>query len=135
MELADVRPFEGMSGRSLAPTLDDPSAAVRDHVLIEDDFPGALVSKARLPAKTRSLVSADMRLTRHSTGEEQLFDTAADPHEMSPLERSDPARRADMLERLVEAMMEADDLARGMPMAVSGATRAPSRADSGTLSW
>ena len=135
MELADVTPFEGMSGRSLAPTLDDPSAAVRDHVLIEDDFPGALVSKARLPAKTRSLVSADMRLTRHSTGEEQLFDTAADPHETSPLGRSDPARRADMLERLVEAMMEADDLARGMPMAVSGAVRAPSRADSGTLSW
>ncbi len=135
MELADVAPFEGMSGRSLAAVLDDASAAVRDHVLIEDDFPGALVSKARLPAKTRSLVSADMRLTRHSSGEEQLFDTAGDPHEMSPLGRSDPARRADMLERLAEAMMEADDLARGMPMAVNGATRAPSRADSGSLSW
>ena len=135
MELADVTPFEGMSGRSLAPVLDDASAAVREEVLIEDDFPGALVTKARLPAKTRSLVTADMRLTRHSSGEEQLFDTEADPDEVAPLGRSDPARRAEMYERLVEAMMEADDLARGMPMAVNGATRAPSRADSGSLSW
>ncbi|MXV88344.1 MAG: sulfatase-like hydrolase/transferase [Acidimicrobiales bacterium] len=135
MELAGVTPFAGMSGRSLVPVLDDASAAVREEVLIEDDFPGALVTKARLPAKTRSLVTADMRLTRHSSGEEQLFDTAADPHELSPLGRSDPARRAEMYERLVEAMMEADDLARGMPMAVNGATRAPSRADSGSLSW
>lgn len=135
MDLADVTPFEGMSGRSLAPVLDDASAAVREEVLIEDDFPGALVTSVRLPAKTRSLVTADMRLTRHSSGEEQLFDTAADPHELSPLGRSDPARRAEMYERLVEAMMEADDLARGMPMAVNGATRAPSRADSGSLSW
>ncbi|MYA83477.1 MAG: sulfatase-like hydrolase/transferase [Acidimicrobiales bacterium] len=135
MELADVTPFEGMSGRSLAPVLDDASAAVREEVLIEDDFPGALVTKARLPAKTRSLVTDDMRLTRHSSGEEQLFDTVADPDEVAPLGRSDPARRAEMYERLVEAMMEADDLARGMPMAVNGATRAPSRADSGSLSW
>ncbi|MYA27056.1 MAG: sulfatase-like hydrolase/transferase [Acidimicrobiales bacterium] len=135
MELADVTPFEGMSGRSLAPVLDDASAAVREEVLIEDDFPGALVTNARLPAKTRSLVTDDMRLTRHSSGEEQLFDTVADPDEVAPLGRSDPARRAEMYERLVEAMMEADDLARGMPMAVNGATRAPSRADSGSLSW
>lgn len=135
MELVGVTPFEGMSGCSLVPVLDDASAAVREEVLIEDDFPGALVTKARLPAKTRSLVTADMRLTRHSSGEEQLFDTAADPHELSPLGLSDPARRAEMYERLVEAMMEADDLARGMPMSVNGATRAPSRADSGSLSW
>ena len=135
MELAGVTPFEGMSGHSLVPTLDNPAASVRDHVLIEDDFPGATVRESLLPAKTRTLVTAEGRLTRHSTGEEQLFDTVADPDEMAPLGRSDPARRAEMYERLAEAMMEADDLARGMPMTVDGAVRAPSRASSGGLSW
>ncbi|WP_419946111.1 sulfatase [Candidatus Poriferisodalis sp.] len=135
LDLAGVKPFEGMTGRSLAPVLDDPSASVRDDVLIEDDFPGALVSRVRLPARTRTLVTAGMRLTRHSTGEEQIFDTDADPHETSPLGGSDPARRAEMYERLAAAMMEADDLARGMPMTVDGATRARARADSGALSW
>lgn len=135
LEMADIQPFEGMSGRSLVPVLDDPSATVRDEVLIEDDFPGALVRQSLIPAKTRTLVTENLRLTRHSDGAEQLFDTKADPDEIAPLGRNDPARRADMYERLAAAMMEADDMARGMPMTVNGATRAPARANSGTLSW
>ena len=44
LELADVRGYDGIGGRSLVPVLDDAGASVRDEVLIEDDFPGALVS-------------------------------------------------------------------------------------------
>ncbi len=116
LELADVPGYEGIGGRSLAPVLDDPSATVRDAVLIEDDFPGALTLDIMTPVKTRTLVTEDLRLTRHSDGSEQLFDTAADPDEIAPLGRSDPARRAEMYEHLAAALMEADDLARGMPL-------------------
>ena len=116
MDLAGVPAYEGIGGRSLSPVLDDPSETVRDGVLIEDDFPGALTMDILTPVKTRTLVTEDLRLTRHSDGSEQLFDTVADPDEIAPLGRSDPGRRAEMYERLAAAMMEADDLARGMPL-------------------
>lgn len=116
LELADMPGYDGIGGRSLVPILDDPAETVRDEVLIEDDFPGALTMDVLAPVKTRTLVTADLRLTRHSDGSEQLFDTVADPDEVAPLGRSDPARRAEMYERLAAALMEADDLARGMPL-------------------
>ncbi|MDE0134140.1 MAG: sulfatase-like hydrolase/transferase [Acidimicrobiaceae bacterium] len=116
MDLAGVPAYEGIGGRSLSPVLDDPSETVRDGVLIEDDFPGALTMDILTPVKTRTVVTEDLRLTRHSDGSEQLFDTVADPDEIAPLGRSDPGRRAEMYERLAAAMMEADDLARGMPL-------------------
>ena len=116
LELAGLPGYDGISGRSLAPVLDDPSAAARDDVLIEDDFPGALGPRSMIPVKTRTLVTSDLRLTRHSDGSEQLFDTVTDPDEIAPLGRSDPTRRAEMYERLATAMMEADDIARGMPV-------------------
>ena len=119
LELADVPAYDGISGRSLVPVLDDPAASVRDEVLIEDDFPGASVMNLPLPVKTRTLVTADLRLTRHSDGSEQLFDTAADPDEVAPLGRSDPARRAEMYERLAEALIDADDISRGMPVSTA----------------
>ena len=116
MDLAGVPSYEGIGGRSLVPVLDDSSATVRDEVLIEDDFPGALTMDILTPAKTRTLVTADLRLTRHSDGSEQLFDTAADPDEVPPGAATARAGGADMYERLAEALMEADDLARGMPL-------------------
>ncbi|WP_420446846.1 sulfatase [Candidatus Poriferisodalis sp.] len=119
LELADVRGYDGIGGRSLVPVLDDAGASVRDEVLIEDDFPGALVMNLPIPSKTRTLVTADLRLTRHSDGSEQLFDMATDPDEVAPLRRTDPTRRAEMYERLATAMMEADDLARGMPLSAA----------------
>ena len=76
LELADVPAYDGIGGRSLVPVLDDAGASVRDEVLIEDDFPGALVLNLTIPSKTRTLVTADLRLTRHSDGSEQLFDMA-----------------------------------------------------------
>jgi hypothetical protein len=57
-----------------------------------------------------------MKYTRHSTGEDQLFDLQADPDETVQLAPRDPARRAQMMERLADALMAADDDARGTPL-------------------
>ena len=89
-----------------------------------------VVDPRRPPGRTDSLAGsidlgptllelADLRLTRHSDGSEQLFDMATDPDEMAPLGRTDPARRAEMYERLAAALMEAADLARGMPLSAA----------------
>ena len=73
-----------------------------------------------IPSKTRTLVTADLRLTRHSDGSEQLFDMAKPtPTRWRHCGRTDPARRAEMYERLAAALMEADDLARGMPLSAA----------------
>lgn len=96
------------------PVLDDPAASVRNHVLIEDDIPSAV--KSPLPNKTRTLVSGDgMKYTRHSTGEDQLFDLVADPDETTHLGVRDPERRARAVDQLADALMAADDDARGTP--------------------
>ncbi len=116
MDLAGIAGYDGIGGRSLVRVLDDPRETVRDEVLIEDDFPGALTLDVLTPVKTRTLVTADLRLTRHSDGSEQLFDTAADPDEVAPLGHSDPGRRAEMYERMAAALIDADDIARGMPV-------------------
>ncbi len=116
LELGGLERYDGIQGTSLVPVLDEPSAIVRDHVLIEDDLPRALVTNRRTPAKTRTLVTEALKYTRHSTGEEQLYDLVADPHELSHLGGSDPARRAAMIERLAEALIDAADDARGTPL-------------------
>jgi arylsulfatase A-like enzyme len=70
----------------LAPTLDDSSATVRSHVLIEDDLPAAIAAFAPIPEKTRTVVGADgIKYTRHSSGDEQLFDLIEDPRSSPPM--------------------------------------------------
>ena len=94
-----------------------PSAEVRDHVLIEDDIAPITASLTPIPAKTRTLVTRDYRYTRNSKREEQLFDLRADPDEMDDLKDQAPASRGLMIERLADALIEADDAARGAPAA------------------
>ncbi|MCP5025664.1 MAG: sulfatase-like hydrolase/transferase [Actinomycetia bacterium] len=120
LELAGLSGYDGIQGTSLAPILDNPTGAVRDHVLIEDDLPHALAeSRGTTPAKNRTIVADDgLKYSRHSTGEDQLFDLGADPHEMAPIHRTDAARRAQMLERLADALIAVDDVARGAPLTV-----------------
>ncbi|MCP4083791.1 MAG: sulfatase-like hydrolase/transferase [Actinomycetia bacterium] len=120
LDLAGLAGYDGIQGTSLTPVLDDASVAVRDHVLVEDDLPHALAeSRGTSPAKNRTIVAADgLKYSRHSTGEDQLFDLVADPHEMTPIQRTDSARRAQMIERLADALMATDDDARGTPLAV-----------------
>jgi arylsulfatase A-like enzyme len=116
LELAGLGEYDGMQGTSLVPVLDDPVAEVRDHVLIEDDLPHAAAARGRTPAKTRTLITPEMRYTRHSDGTDQLFDLIEDPDETTHIGATDPPRRALMLERLTDALIEADDDARGTPV-------------------
>ena len=117
MEIAGLDEYDGMQGTSIVPVLDDPSAAVRDVVLIEDDMPSGLAAQTPLPAKTRTVVTAEgMKYTRHDSGEDQLFDLVADPDELVQLGPVDPARRAEAIEVLTDAMIATADCARGAPV-------------------
>jgi len=119
LELCGVAEFQGMQGTSLTPLLGDPSASVRDSVLIEDDFPPAAVG-APVPEKTRTVRTATHRYTRDSTGFEQLFDMANDPGELTNLApgNQDPTVRVKMLDVLADAMIGADDMTRVEPVSL-----------------
>ena len=115
MDICDVAPYDGVQGRSLRPLLADPSAAVRDWVLIEDDVAAITAKLTPIPGKTRTLITEQMRYTRNAKGEEQLFDLLTDPDEMTDLKKEDRQARADMVDRLTDALIAADDVARGAP--------------------
>ncbi|MFV0526163.1 MAG: sulfatase [Acidimicrobiales bacterium] len=116
LDLVGLPAYDGIQGTSLVPTLDDPGAAVREHVLIEDDVPDAL--PGRVPRRNRTVVGADgTKYTRHSNGEDQLFDLVADPDETTHLGARAPDRRAGAMELLADALMAADDTARHTPVA------------------
>jgi arylsulfatase A-like enzyme len=117
LDLCGVPEFQGMQGVSLKPALDDPAATVRDHVLVEDDFPPSAV-RPGLPLKTRTVLTARHRYTRDSNGHEMLFDLDEDPDELTNLAAADrsPSARAEMLGALADAMLIADDLTRTDPV-------------------
>nr|MCS5628477.1 sulfatase-like hydrolase/transferase [Planctomycetota bacterium] len=113
LELCNLEEYEGMQGVSLLPVLDDPSAGVRDHVYIEDDFP----NHARvpfLPARTRSLLTDEGRISRYSTGEVEVFDLERDPQELRNLANRPEGRelRSHLGERLADALLDYSDIAR-----------------------
>ncbi|MEM7016703.1 MAG: sulfatase-like hydrolase/transferase [Pseudomonadota bacterium] len=116
MDLCQIDSYDGIQGLSLTSILDEPATTVRDHVLIEDDIATITAKLTPIPAKTRTLVTQDYRYTRNSKGEEQLFDLRSDPDEMEDLKKRDLAARGVMLERLADALIEADDAARGAPI-------------------
>ena len=117
LDLCGIEGFDGIQGLPLTPILEDPAGSVRDHVLIEDDIADITAKLTPIPAKTRTLITAEHRYTRNSKGEEQLFDLRSDPDEMCDLKAADGAPRAELIERLADALMEADDAARGAPSA------------------
>ena len=115
MELCGIDSYDGIQGVSLAPILKNPSARVRDHVLIEDDFPDFLASRTSTPSKTRTLVTEDVRYTRNSDGHEMMYDKIADREERNELAAADVPRRGQMLELLTDALIASADAARGTP--------------------
>ncbi|MEM7078987.1 MAG: sulfatase-like hydrolase/transferase [Pseudomonadota bacterium] len=117
MALCGVAEFDGLQGHDLTPLLQDPDAQVRDHVLIEDDIADITAKLTPIPGKTRTLITPHYRYTRNSKGEEQLFDLLADPDEMHDLKQVDNAQRLALVERLADALIAADDAARGAPAA------------------
>ena len=56
------------------------------------------------------------RYTRNAKREEQLFDLRADPDELNDLKSTDRGARALMIEQLMDALVAADDAARGAPV-------------------
>ena len=112
LDLVGLQPFQGIQGRSLGPILSDPAAVVRRHVLIEDDFPSAAVSRSFVPTKTRTVVTDRARYTRNSKGEEQLFDLEADRDELADLSGLDDGLGREMRDLMIDALIDADDLAR-----------------------
>ena len=116
MELCGIDPYDGIQGTSLVSILSDATATVRDHVLVEDDFPDFLASRTSTPSKTRTLVTAETRYTRNSDGHETMFDKLADREERKELAALDLPRRGEMLERLTDALIGSADAARGTPL-------------------
>lgn len=112
LELAGVEPFSEMQGVSLVAILDDPASAVRDHILVEEDFPLARQSGGRLPLHSRTLVTDRYRTSRYSTGDVEVFDLEDDASELDDLAESHPELRGALSERLADALMTASDLAR-----------------------
>lgn len=117
MDLCDIDGYDGIQGVSLAPLLRDGAAKVRDHVLIEDDIAPITARLTPIPAKTRTLVTQTHRYTRNSKGEEQLFDLTEDPDEMHDLKLTDRDARGRVVDLMVDALIAADDAARGAPVA------------------
>ena len=120
LEIAEVPAFDGMQGASLVPLLEDPTANVRDHVYIEEDFPAAEVFRI-FPAKVRTLVTDEGRISRYSTGELEVYDWANDPEERVNLAVSDrdPKRLASLSDALTDALIEYSDTARPELLALS----------------
>lgn len=113
MSLCGIESYDGVQGCDLTPLLSDSKGKVRDEVLIEDDVPVITSKLTIIPARTRTLITETHRYSRNSKGEEQLFDLMEDPDEMRPLD--DATLKAEMMIRLVDTMMMADDSSRGAP--------------------
>ncbi len=117
MDLCAVPTHDGIQGRTLTPTLDDPTVATRDHILIEDDLREGMGRAIGIPHRIRTIVTDDgTKLTRYNTGETMLFDLVSDPHELDELSHIDSARTATANERLLDAMINATDDGRGAPV-------------------
>ncbi len=116
LELTQQPAFDRMQGTSLLPILQDPNAQVRDHVYIEEDLPPTEAG-GRIPHKARTLVTAQGRFTRYSSGETEAYDFGADPTELRNLAQTDPGSSftIEMNDRLANALLRYSDLARVNP--------------------
>jgi len=114
LDLCGIKGYDGIQGKSLAPTLADSTVSVRDSVLIEDDVPMITAKLTPIPARIRTLITEQFQYTRNSKGEEQLFDLKADPLQMDNIARSS-SHKSEILAALTDAMMLADDSSRGAP--------------------
>ena len=97
------------------PILSGKKESVRDCMLIEDDITTVIVRLTPIPAKTRTLVIKTHRYTRNSKLEEQLLNLGEDPVELIDLSRKDQLPKSLIIEQLMDALIVADDAARGAP--------------------
>ena len=110
-------PYDGIQGLSLAPVLDDPAAAVRDHVLIEDDLRPNVAALRRMPSRLRTIVTVNTKYSRWGDGHELLFDINSDLDEFRDLAHLDDPMLATTREALMDALLAHTDDAQGAPVA------------------
>lgn len=114
MDLCGIEGYHGIQGVSQVPVLDDPTASVRDRVLIEDDLD--VPPLGNFPTYIRTLVTDTRRYSRFDTGEDVLYELHTEDDERTDLSDADPALRLDMIERLTDAMILHSDKSRGAPL-------------------
>ena len=107
--------YEGIQGETLVPILLGDKKSVRDCVLIEDDIATITSRLTPIPAKTRTLITKTHRYTRNSKLEEQLFNLDEDPDELTDLSTEQQSARSVIIEQMMDALIKADDAARGAP--------------------
>ena len=114
LDLVNVDSYDGVQGVSLTPLLEDTTAEVREHVLIEEDVPDYGLWSNVVPEHSRTLVTAAARMTRYSTGEGELYDLDADRAERTNL-FNNPAGldlRHHLTDQLADALVSSADYAR-----------------------
>ena len=111
LDLCDIDGYHGIQGVSQAPVLDDPTASVRDAVLIEDDVD--MVLPPPFPTSIRTLITPTHRYSRYTTGEDQLHELGTDDDERTNLTTVDRQLRAELIEQLTDTMIAHTDRARG----------------------
>ena len=84
-------------------------------MLIEDDITTIIARLTPIPAKTRTLVIKTHRYTCNSKLKEQLFNLGKDPDELIDLSRKDQLAKSPIIEQLMDALIVADNAARGAP--------------------
>ena len=115
LELCELPLYEGIQGETLVPILLGDKKSVRDCVLIEDDIATVTSRLTPIPAKTRTLITKTHRYTRNSKLEEQLFNLDEDPDEFTDLSTEQQSARSAIIEQMMDALIQADDAARGAP--------------------
>ena len=98
-----------MQGHDASELLKNPTSTIRDEILIEEDQLNDILHVGT-PLRMRTLITEENRLTvYHGYEGAELFDLKNDPEEMNNLTESS-ALRADMNERLINALMANDDV-------------------------
>ena len=113
LERSGIRPYFGMQGTGLMPTIYDGESDGRDALLIEDDRELIYLGFDRAQ-RVRTVVTADARMTLYEPAPwGELYDLAADPLEVNNL-WNDPAHQSlqtDMTRRLLELIIRFQDWA------------------------
>ena len=104
LDLCDVDSYYGSQGISLTPVLNDPTAEVRDALLIEEDQIRDHLNAGVQP-RMRTVLTKDARLTRYQNLESHdLYDLANDPDELE--NRWDDPSSKDLRLQLGEQLTE-----------------------------